>query len=173
MKKKKALHSCFGSVQTRFKSHFFYFFYCESFLFSRKVGVFAWWEAGQEALGPVRSGPSPSWHPSHGGSAPTRRGCLPGRGGSPDGWLWRHYLCCRAELHCQFASIREMHHPKTSAASSPLSCQISAEASAMRPVRKKREKVNTFKDRVTSYTSDMWHIQVSGLRKLLYCKEKG
>ena len=36
-------------------------------------------------------------------------------GGSQDGCLWRCYLCCRAQMHCQSALIRGVHHPKTSA----------------------------------------------------------
>lgn len=32
--------------------------------------------------------------------------------GSPDGCLWRRYICCRAGVHCQFALIRGIHHPK-------------------------------------------------------------
>ncbi len=56
---------------------------------------------------------SPSWHPSHGEAATTEEEAVcRDAWGSPDGCLWRSYLCCRAGVHCQIALITQIHHPK-------------------------------------------------------------
>lgn len=56
---------------------------------------------------------SPSWLSSHGGPAKNRAGCLQRLMEPPNGCLSWRYLRCRAGVHCQFALIRGMHHPKS------------------------------------------------------------
>lgn len=70
----------------------------------------------------LTSGGNPDWCVSVTKLASFPRGCSHNRGGgggclqrclgSPDGCLWRRYLCCRAWVRCQLALITGMDHPK-------------------------------------------------------------